>query len=87
MKKDYVEQRVRGAYLASICQPEAIFDLSVAAQVTKPSPDDVKMLNKRLKWQMNNMERGLRFTPIDLKTASMYVFVDGSFANNKDLFL
>jgi hypothetical protein len=85
MKKDYVEQRARGAYLATICQPEATFDLSVAAQVTDPSPDDVKLLNKRLDWQMNNMERGLRFVPIDLKTASMYVFVDGSFANNKDL--
>ena len=85
MKKDYVEQRARGAYLATICQPEATFDLSVAAQTTDPSPDDVKMLNKRLEWQMNNMQRGLKFVPIDLKTASMYVFVDGSFANNKDL--
>ena len=34
---------------------------------------------------MNNIERGLTFIPIDLKTASMYVFIDGSFANNKDL--
>ena len=33
------------------------------------------------------MKRGLRFTPINLKTASMYVFVDGLFANNKDLSL
>jgi hypothetical protein len=32
------------------------------------------------------MERGLTFIPIDLKTASMYVFIDGSFVNNKDLF-
>jgi hypothetical protein len=31
------------------------------------------------------MERGLRFVPINLKTASIYVFVDGFFANNKDL--
>lgn len=27
----YVEQRARGAYLASICQPEAAYDLAVAA--------------------------------------------------------
>jgi hypothetical protein len=58
----------------------------VAAQVTDLSPDDVKMLNKWLDWQINNIERGLSFVPVDLKTASMYVFVDGSFANNKDLF-
>ncbi|KAI0997307.1 hypothetical protein K3495_g10881 [Podosphaera aphanis] len=35
--KSYVEQRARGAYLATICQPEATFDLSVAAQTREPS--------------------------------------------------
>ncbi|TAQ83775.1 hypothetical protein B7494_g7904 [Chlorociboria aeruginascens] len=30
-KTQYMEQRARGAYIASICQPEAQFDLSVAA--------------------------------------------------------
>jgi hypothetical protein len=46
IKKNYVEQRARGAYLVIICQLEATFDLFVAAQVTDLSPDDVKMLNK-----------------------------------------
>jgi hypothetical protein len=31
-KQSYVQQRARGAYITSICQPEAIFDLSVTAQ-------------------------------------------------------
>ena len=48
IKKNYVKQRARGAYLVNIYQPEATFDLSVAAQVTEPSPDDVKILNKKL---------------------------------------
>jgi hypothetical protein len=30
-KQGYIEQRARGAYVASICQPKASFDLSVAA--------------------------------------------------------
>jgi len=80
----YVSQRARGAYLASICQPEASFDLSVAAQNQVPSVDDAKMLNKRLQWQQQNKERGLRFVPINLSTAKLFVFVDASFANNKD---
>jgi hypothetical protein len=29
---DYVQQRARGAYIATICQPEASYDLSVAVQ-------------------------------------------------------
>ncbi|KAL2277541.1 hypothetical protein FJTKL_15374 [Diaporthe vaccinii] len=81
----YCEQRARGAYLASICQPEAAFNLSVAAQVTDPSDDDCAKLNRRLQWQADNLERGLRYVPIDLETAKLMVFVDGSFANNQDL--
>lgn len=30
------------------------------------------------------MERGLHFLPLDLASAKLFVFVDGSFANNKD---
>jgi len=48
-KQGYIEQRARGAYIASICQPEAAFDLSIAAQHQDPTKDDVAALNKRLK--------------------------------------
>ena len=44
----YVEQRARGAYIASICQSEAVFDLSVATQYQDSTKDDVTALNKRL---------------------------------------
>ena len=81
----YLEQRARGAYLASICQPEASFDLSVAAQVQKPEDEDFKKINKRLQWQIDHPCRGLRYIPIDLTTAKLMVFADGSFANNKDM--
>jgi len=47
-KQDYVRQRARGAYIASICQPEASFDLSIAAQYQDPTEEDAKALNKRL---------------------------------------
>jgi hypothetical protein len=33
---------------------------------------------------MRNLGRGLLYMPIDLNTAKIFVFVDGSFANNKD---
>jgi len=85
LHQSYVEQRARGAYIASICQPEATFDLSVAAQHQEPSKDDAIALNKRLQWQMDNMDRGLTYIPLDLSKAKLFVFVDGSFANNKDL--
>ena len=64
---------------------KASFDLSVAAQHQEPSADDVKTLNKRLNWQIANKSRGIRYIPIQLATAKLYVFVDGSFAKNKDL--
>jgi hypothetical protein len=84
-KQEYLEQRARGAYIASICQPEAAFDLSVAAQHQDPTKDNIGALNKRLDWQMKHMDRGIKYIPLDLEHAKLFVFVDGSFANNKDL--
>jgi hypothetical protein len=83
--QSYIEQRARGAYIASICQPEAAFDLSVAAQHQEPSKEDAIALNRRLLWQLGNLDRGLTYIPLDLPHAKLFVFVDGSFANNKDL--
>ena len=80
-----MQQRARGAYLAGLCQPEAAFDLSIAAQHQEPAEEDVKALNSRLSWQMKAQDRGIRAIPVDLKTTKLYVFADGSFANNKDL--
>ncbi|KAJ5130346.1 uncharacterized protein N7515_006385 [Penicillium bovifimosum] len=64
---------------------EACFDLSSAAQHQDPTEGDTKALNKRIRWQMENQERGLHFLPLDLSAARIFVFVDGSFANNRDL--
>jgi hypothetical protein len=83
-RQQYVQQRARGAYIASICQPEASFDLSIAAQHQEPTKDDIKTLNKRLEWQAASIQRGLTYVPIDLTKARLFVFVDGSFANNRD---
>lgn len=37
VSQQYVAQRARGAYIASICQPEATYDLSIAAQTREPN--------------------------------------------------
>jgi hypothetical protein len=49
-RKQYVIQRAREAYLTFICQSEASFDLSHAAQSSDSTfcSDDVITLNKRL---------------------------------------
>jgi hypothetical protein len=46
--QSYVCQRARGAYIATICQPMASFDLSAATQTTDPSKKNVAKLNRRL---------------------------------------
>jgi hypothetical protein len=81
----YREERARGAYVAMLCQPEASYDLSVAAQFQEPEDEDVRNLNKRITWQKENVGRGIQYVPIDLERMKLFVFVDGSFANNKDL--
>ncbi|KAI1000019.1 hypothetical protein K3495_g8177 [Podosphaera aphanis] len=82
---EYIEQRARGAYLATICQPEASFDLSAAAQHKQPSKEDIARLNKRINWQISNVGRGLAYIPLDISKMRLFVFVDGSFANNNDM--
>jgi hypothetical protein len=84
-KEQYVAQRALGAYIASVCQPEATFDLSSAAQSMNPRQNDIKALNKRLEWQYDNASRGLRFVPLDTNTLRLIAFTDASFTNNKDL--
>ena len=50
-----------------------------------PVKDDTKSLNKRLSWQIENANRGLKFVKLDVNTLQLLVFTDASFANNKDL--
>ena len=83
-KQQYVEQRAHRAYIASICQPEAAFDYSIAAQSKKLSNENIALFNKRIQWQLDHKLHGFCFKAIDLSTAKLFVFVDGFFANNKD---
>ncbi|KHJ34325.1 hypothetical protein EV44_g3371 [Erysiphe necator] len=58
-KRTYLEQRACGAYLATICQPEASYSLSIAAQCQEPGINEISLLNKQLKWQLQNKDRGI----------------------------
>ena len=84
-KDQYITQRARGAYIASVCQPEMAFGLSFAAQhSTNPTDDDINLLNRCLLWQIRNPTRGLKYIPLDLDTLKIVAFTDSSFANNHD---
>ena len=84
-KEQYITQRARGAYIASVCQPEMAFGLSFAAQQsTNPTDNDTNLLNRCLSWQIRNSTRGLKFIPLDLDTLKIVAFTDSSFANNQD---
>ena len=43
------------------------------------------MLNKQLQQQLDNLRRGIKYINLDLKYIKLFVFIDGSFINNKDL--
>jgi hypothetical protein len=48
LKDQYIAQRARDAYIATISQFEASFDLSLAAQIINFKEEDAKRLNQRL---------------------------------------
>ena len=79
-----MEQRARRAYIASICQLEATFDYSIAAQSKESCNKDIAFLNKQIQCQIDYKLRGFCLKAIDLSTIKLFIFVDGSFANNKD---
>ncbi|EKD18830.1 hypothetical protein MBM_03072 [Drepanopeziza brunnea f. sp. 'multigermtubi' MB_m1] len=83
--KEYLEQRARRAYLATICYPEASCALSIAAQHQEPKDEDYKALNKVIQWLIDHPTRRIHYVPLDLRTAKLFVFVDRAFANNADL--
>jgi hypothetical protein len=80
-----VAQRARGAYIATVYQPESSFNLSITAQITDIQETDAKQLNKHIQWQIDNSTKGLTFIPLEIDSLSLLVFTDTSFANNKDL--
>jgi hypothetical protein len=45
-KGQYVAQQARGAYITTVCQPEAIYNFSVAAQVMNLTKEDEKKLKE-----------------------------------------
>ncbi len=47
-KEQYVAQRARGAYIATVSQPQAAFALSYAAQIVEPTYEDAQYLNRCL---------------------------------------
>jgi hypothetical protein len=57
----------------------------MAAQAHNPDSDNLKRFNKRLKWQMEHLDRGLNYVHVDLNAAKIFIFADGLFANNKNL--
>ena len=87
LKDQYIAQRARGIYIIFICQLKALFNLSFTAQVINPVKNNIKSLNKQLSWQIENINRGLKFIKLDINTLQLLIFTDASFTNNKDLFL
>ena len=85
IKDQYVAQRARGTYITSVYQPETVYDLSVTTQAIKPTKNDITNLNKRIRWQIENSARGLRFVALDKPSLCLLAFTDILFANNRDL--
>jgi hypothetical protein len=84
-KKTYIQQRARGAYIATIYQPKASFNLAAAAQASEPTKEEISKLNKYIHWQKKNLHCGLTYVPLDVSNLKLFTLVNASFANNKDM--
>ncbi len=85
LKDQYVVQRTRDVFIATVLQFEASFDLSFAAQIINFKEKDAKRLNQRLQWQLNNANRELRFVSLNRNQLRLMIFTDAVFVNTIDL--
>eukprot|EP00171_Calliarthron_tuberculosum_P004960 IDg4960t1 len=83
-KTDFISQRARGAYFAAVCRPDLSYKFTTAAQCINPTAKDAKLLNKAIEAALQSRHMGLRFVSLDVSTAYIAVFVDASFASNRD---
>lgn len=83
--KDYVTQRARGAYIASVCRPDLAFGFAYCAQTTNPMNEDIQYLNSLIEKAKATPDKGLTFVSLDRTSLRIIVFADASFATNRDL--
>ena len=83
-KNQYITHRTQNAYVASICQFETSFDFSYAAQAITVTSSDITSLNKRLKWQIENKTRGLKYVKLDKNSLRLIAFINAFFVDNRD---
>ena len=85
-KNQYFVQRVKNAYVASICQSEVFFYLAHAVQSIDFLSDNITSLNKRLQWQIDHRSKKLKYVQLNEKSLRLMIFTDFFFVNNRDLF-
>lgn len=81
----YVSQRARAAYITSVCRPDLQYRFAYAAQFPDPTLTEAKYLNKGIQELIDTSERGLTYVKLDIDSMYLALFVDASFAGNKDL--
>lgn len=54
-------------------------------QIITPDRKNYEFINKRINWQLENAQKRFFYIFINFKKTKLFVFVDGFFANNKNL--
>ena len=58
--------------------------IDIIAQHQNPTKVNICILNKQLKQQIKNIDRGIKYISLNLEQVKLFIFINGSFANNKD---
>lgn len=82
LKYQYIAQHAQVAYITTMCQLKATFDLFFATQIVNPKEKDAKTLNKYIQKQIDNFIQDLHFIQLNLIFLKFVIFTDALFANN-----
>lgn len=84
--EEFISARAAIQYIGVSTRPDLCAPAQLlATTVDKVNDQDIKDLNKLIKFCKETKDIGLKFVPIDMDSARLLLFTDASFANTKDL--
>jgi len=84
--KNFHSARAKIQYVGVMTRPDLCAETQLLANgIDDPSKEDLKRLNKLIKYCKKTKDIGLKFVKLDLDSTKIVLFTDSSFANAKNL--
>lgn len=83
--KEFHSIRAKLQYVGVMTRPDICSQIQLLSNGNSdPTDEDIKRLNKTVKWCKKTSDIGLNYVPLDLESTKLVLFTDASFANARN---